>query len=215
MPMPYETTGRTNQKARTRQALVEAARRLLAEGQTPQVEDAAEASGISRTTAYRYFPNQRELLHAAQPDIAPDTLLGPDAPGTLPERLDAFVEAFCDYNFTWQHQLRAALRVALEPGAARPTLRQGRAVAWVEDALRPLAATHPRVDRHELAVAIRSAIGIESLIWLTDIAGYDRTQATRTVHRTARALLDAATDATGATGATDGAVSGKVHEKAP
>lgn len=194
--MPYEATGRTNQKARTRQALIEAARRLLADGQTPQVEDAAEAAGISRTTAYRYFGNQRALLQAAHPDIAPATLLGPDAPGALPARLDAFVEAFCDYNFTWQHQLRAALRLALEPGTAPPTLRQGRAVAWVEDALRPLAQTHPQVDINELAVAIRSAIGIESLIWLTDIAGYDRTQATRTVHRTARALLAAATGGT-------------------
>ncbi|WP_212830417.1 TetR/AcrR family transcriptional regulator [Catellatospora sp. TT07R-123] len=192
MSIPYEATGRANQKARTRQALVEAARRLLAEGHTPQVEDAAEAAGISRTTAYRYFANQRTLLQAAHPDISPMTLLGPDAPAALPARLDAFVEAFCDYNFTWQHQLRAALRLALEPGAARPTLRQGRAVAWVEDALQPLARTHPQVDIHELAVAIRSATGIETLIWLTDIAGYDRAQATRTVHQTARALLSAA-----------------------
>ena len=70
------------------------------------------------------------------------------------------------------------------------TLR--RAVAWLEDALQPLARTHPQVDIHELAVAIRSATGIETLIWLTDIAGYDRAQATRTVHQTARALLSAA-----------------------
>ncbi len=202
MEMPYEAVGRTNQKARTRQALVDAARSLLADGQTPQVEDAAAASGISRTTAYRYFPNQRALLLAAHPEISPETLLGPDAPEHLPERLDAFVEAFCDYTFTWQHQLRAALRISLDPSGEasgpqtpRPTLRQGRAVRWIEDALRPLADTDPGVDRLALAVAIRSAIGIESLIWLTDVAGYDREQATRTVGTTARALLAAATAA--------------------
>lgn len=195
MEMPYEAVGRTNQKARTRQALVDAARSLLAGGQTPQVEDAAAASGISRTTAYRYFPNQRALLLAAHPEISPDTLLGPDAPQRLPERLDAFVRAFCDYNFTWEHQLRAALRLSLEPGeqdAPRPALRQGRAIGWIEDALQPLAGTHPEADRHALAVAIRSAIGIESLIWLTDVAGYGRVQAAETVRSTARALLAAA-----------------------
>jgi AcrR family transcriptional regulator len=193
MATPYEETGRTGQKARTRNALVEATRRLLAEGRTPQVEDAAVAAGISRTTAYRYFPNQRLLLLAARPQISPDTLLGPDAPDTLPERLDAFVAAFCDYNFTWEPQLRAALRVSLEPAADRPAMRQGRAIPWVEDALRPLATTHPHVDVHELAIAIRSAIGIETLIWLIDVAGCSHERAAEIVGSTARALLGAAT----------------------
>jgi len=193
--VPYEESGRTGQKSRTRQALVDATRRLLAEGSTPQVEDAAAAAGISRTTAYRYFANQRALLMAAHPQLAPDTLLGPDAPSRLPARLDAFVAAFCDYNFTWAPQLRAALRLSLEtdaPDAPRPVLRRGNAIAWIEDALRPLADSHPHVDIRELAIAVRSAIGIEALIWLTDVAHYDRPQATETVRRTARALLAAA-----------------------
>ena len=80
MAIPYEATGRTQQKSRTRQALTAATRELLAQGLTPQVEDAAERAGVSRTTAYRYFPNQRSLLMAAHPQIAPDTLLPPDAP---------------------------------------------------------------------------------------------------------------------------------------
>ena len=77
MTTPYETTGRTEQKARTRQALVDATRELLGTGATPQVEDAAERAGISRTTAYRYFPNQRSLLLAARPQISPPTRLIP------------------------------------------------------------------------------------------------------------------------------------------
>src|SRR5690349_12522503 len=90
MGMPYEETGRTRQKARTRDALVDAARDLLAEGSTPQVEDAAARAGISRTTAYRYFANQRALLLAAQPGIQPDTLLDADAPTEPVARLDRF-----------------------------------------------------------------------------------------------------------------------------
>ena len=36
------------------------------------VEDAAAAASISRTTAYRYFPNERALLVAAHPEIIAD-----------------------------------------------------------------------------------------------------------------------------------------------
>ena len=192
MSVPYETTGRRQQKSRTRQALVEATRGLLAEGLTPRVEDAAERSGISRTTAYRYFPNQRALLVAAQPQIQPETLLDDDAPADPRARLDAFMAAFTSYNLQWEAQLRAALRLSLEQGVERPLLRQGQAVRWLEDALAPLGRSHPHIDRRELAVAIRSATGIEALIWLRDIAGQSPRQAARTVRQTARALLDSA-----------------------
>ncbi|MFD0578293.1 TetR/AcrR family transcriptional regulator [Dactylosporangium darangshiense] len=189
MATPYEATGRTRQKSRTRQALVEATRELLAEGITPQVDEAAERAAISRTTAYRYFPNQRSLLMAAHPQISPDTLLGDEAPGDVHQRLDAFMAAFSRYNFEWEPQLRASLRVSLEPQAGRTALRQGRAIGWIEDALRPLRDSHPGVDVRRLAVAIRSATGIEALIWLVDIAGQSRDEAAETVRGTAQALL--------------------------
>jgi AcrR family transcriptional regulator len=200
MAVPYEATGRTQQKSRTREALVDAARDLLAAGMTPRVEDAAARAGISRTTAYRYFANQRSLLVAAQPQIHPQTLLAPDAPMDPRARLDAFMAAFTEYNLRWEPQLRSALRLSLEPQerrpdpaeAQRPLLRRGRAVAWVEDALAPLQHSHPHIDRHGLAVAIRSATGIEALVWLLDVAGQTREQAAETVRRTAQALLAAA-----------------------
>jgi AcrR family transcriptional regulator len=198
MAAPYEATGRTRQKALTRQALVDATRELLSHGHTPRVEDAAERAGISRTTAYRYFPNQRALLLAAQPEIQPDTLLGADAPAEPRARLDAFMTAFIHYNVQWEPQLRAALRLSLEavpdqPSGQRerPLLRQGRAIGWIEDALAPLRHSHPTVNRRQLAIAIRSATGIEALVWLQDVAGHTRGQAAETVRRTAHALLDA------------------------
>lgn len=192
MEMPYERSGRTEQKSRTRQALVDATRELLTQGLTPKVEDAAERAGISRTTAYRYFPNQRSLLLGAQPQIQPDTLLGDDAPTDPRARLTAFMAAFTHYNLEYEPQLRTALRLSLEPRADRPVLRRGRAIGWIEDALAPLRHTHPHVNVHQLAIAIRSATGIESLIWLLDIAGFTPDQATETVRHTALALLDAA-----------------------
>jgi hypothetical protein len=52
MSIPYEQTGRTNQKARTRAALLDATRALLAEGVSPTVEQAADRAAISRTSAH-------------------------------------------------------------------------------------------------------------------------------------------------------------------
>lgn len=60
-PPRYERIGWTGAEARTRAALLDAARELLAEGRTPNVGEAAEAAGVSRATAYRYFPYQRAL----------------------------------------------------------------------------------------------------------------------------------------------------------
>ncbi|ETK35185.1 TetR/AcrR family transcriptional regulator [Microbispora sp. ATCC PTA-5024] len=192
MAVPYELTGRHQQKARTRRALVDATRELMAQGITPTVEQAAAVSGISRTTAYRYFPNQRLLLVAAHPETEQVSLL-PDSPPDDPAaRLDLVMRAFTRLTLEWEPQLRASLRLSLEPGAGQPVLRGGRAIGWIEDALAPLRRTHPELDVRNLAVAIRSATGIESLVWLVDIAGLTREQAVRTMTRSARALLDAA-----------------------
>ncbi|NUR83680.1 MAG: helix-turn-helix transcriptional regulator [Nonomuraea sp.] len=192
MSVPYERSGRHQQKARTRRALVEAARRLLADGADPTVEDAAAAAGISRTTAYRYFPNQYALLTAAHPQIDQASLLPPDPPADPATRLDLVMAAFTRLTLDWEPQLRASLRLSLQPGAAQPPLRGGRAIGWIEDALSPLRDTHPALDVRHLAVTIRSATGIESLIWLVDIAGFTRPQAADTLRRSAAALLAAA-----------------------
>jgi hypothetical protein len=62
-------------------------------------------------------------------------------------------------------------------------------IGWIEDALAPLNHTHPDIDTYRLAIAIRSATGIESLIWLVDVAGLSRTEATDVLRHTAQALL--------------------------
>src|SRR5262245_13023237 len=106
MPVPYEATGRRDQKARTREALVAATRRLLAGGTTPTVEQAAAEARISRTTAYRYFPSQRVLLLAAHPEVSQPSLLPADAPADVPARLGQVMRAFGRLNLEWEPQLR-------------------------------------------------------------------------------------------------------------
>src|SRR6266566_4542882 len=136
MSTPYETGGRSAQKARTRDALVAAARDLVAAGVTPTVEDAAAAASISRTTAYRYFPSKRALLLAAHPEIAAASMLPADPPHDPAARLDAVVANFTGMILDTEAQQRTMLRLSLEAGAAGRDplpLRQGRAIAWLTD----------------------------------------------------------------------------------
>ncbi|MBE1559383.1 TetR/AcrR family transcriptional regulator [Nonomuraea africana] len=194
MSVPYELSGRHQQKARTRQALISATRELLTQGLIPTVEKAAAAAGISRTTAYRYFPNQRALLLAVHPETQRQSLLPENAPSDPQARLDLVMRTFTRMTVEWEPQLRTSLRLSLEPAedADQPVLRQGRAIGWIEDALAPLRETNPEIDVHRLAVAIRSASGIEALIWLTDIASLSHEEAVETMCWSARALLQAA-----------------------
>lgn len=187
MTTPYESTGRIGQKSRTRELLVATVRELIADGATPTVEEVAEASGVSRATTYRYFPNQRALLLAAHPEIDRSSLV--DASLTdVRDRLEAVLDEHFRILVDWEPQLRTSLRLSLEPGADQPPLRSGRALVWIEDALAPLGRSTAR----RLAVAIRAAAGIEPYVWLTDIAGLSQRRALATMRETARTLLDAA-----------------------
>lgn len=188
MSTPYVESGRSRQKARTRDALVATVRALLAEGATPTVEGVAEAAGVSRTTTYRYFPNQRALLLAAHPEIEQATLLGPDAPSEVRARLDAVLDEHFRVLLDWEPQLRTSLRLSLEPGAAQPVLRGGRAIGWIEDALAPLR--DEGCDTRALAVRVRAVAGIEPYVWLRDVAGQTQQQALATMRRNAHAVLE-------------------------
>jgi AcrR family transcriptional regulator len=195
MLIPYELTGRRQQKARTRKSLIEAARAILAEGLTPTVEQAATAAAISRTTAYRYFPNQRSLLLAAHPEIEASSLLGEDAPEDAERRFERAVEALTRLIVETEPQQRAMLRLSLEPDhsdADELLLRQGRVIGWLEDALAPLGDRLPSAAIRRLVLATRSACGIEALVWLTDVAGVSREEAVDVMRWSADALFQRA-----------------------
>ena len=196
MSTPYEAGGRSAQKARTRHALAAAARDLVAAGVTPTVEDAAAAASISRTTAYRYFPNQRALLVAAHPEIAATSMLPADPPQDPAARLDAVVANFTAMILDTEAQQRTMLRLSLEAGAAEPDalpLRQGRAIAWIAEALDGLRGDLTDQQFRQLVLSIRATIGIEAIVWLTDVAGLPRNDAAALTRWSAQALLQRAT----------------------
>jgi AcrR family transcriptional regulator len=134
------TTGRANQKQRTRRALIDAAFRLSSEGRTLSMPEVAEEALVSPATAYRYFPNMRVLMlevatREAQPKI--DDLLAvlPEDPE---ERIDALVTVVTGFQFDNEALWRAVLSAILEPCPSASGCRSGAVTGWSRSRLRSL-----------------------------------------------------------------------------
>jgi AcrR family transcriptional regulator len=181
-------------RRRTHAALVAAARDLVAEGLTPTVEDAAARAEVSRTTAYRYFSSQTDLLVAAHPEVATTTFLDDDPSDDPVARVEQVLDRYLAVLLDSEAQQRTMLRLSLDPDLdderrrALP-LRQGRVIGWVNEALEPLADRWSDAERRRLACAVRSVAGIESLVWLVDVAGLSRDEARAQMRWSALAVL--------------------------
>jgi AcrR family transcriptional regulator len=192
MSTAYQETGRVRQKQRTRMALVAAARDLVAlGGRPPTVGEAAQAASVSRTTAYRYFPTQKSLLLAAHPEVDATSMLPANVGEDSEERVDAAVRGFMAMVVDTEPQQRTMLRLSLESDIEprKLPLRQGRAIGWFTEALEPLADQLGDDGVRRLAIAVRAVSGIESLVWLTDVAGLTREQAVEQMVWSAVALV--------------------------
>lgn len=125
---------------------------------------------------------------ASLPSLLPEN--PPDDPS---ERLALVVSQIIDTVIAAENRYRTMLRLSLEDKPHRESLvlRQGRAIAWIEEALAPIRTTVSRSAFRRLALAVRASIGIEALVWLTDIAGLSREDARENMAWSAQALLAA------------------------
>ena len=189
MPKLSQAGGRAAQKARTRAAIVSAARQLP----EPNVEQAADAAGVSRATAYRYFPTQQALaVELASHDVwskAEAEVRRPrrsDVAATIDRLIDVVVATV----ETDQRQVRTALRVYhdtwLRDGEA-PT-RRGRRMEWIDTIISPL----PEETRAMLRLGLALAIGPDPVVMLKDIAGVQAEEAQRVLKWVAGVMLRAA-----------------------
>ena len=183
--------GRTSQRNRTRKALAAAAQKLMRAGGQPSVTEAAEAAGISRATAYRYFPTQ-EMLWA---EVA---LFDVDGPLFAARRQgEPAAEAVADlvrrvgaWAYRNEQPLRTLLRLSLD--SATEVRRPGHRIEWIAEVLAPVrnqmdAETYDRLSR-----ALTLVIGIDPIVVMKDIAAATREQALDTLAWTARTLVEAA-----------------------
>ena len=158
------------------------------------MESASTAASVSRTTAYRYFDGIHDLLVAAYPHAERSSLLPPDAGEDVETRLRIVAKDQTRRVLEYEPEMRAVLRLSLDPGTERPALpmHRGQRIGWVEDALAPLREELDDQELRALTLGIGALLGIEAFVWLTDIAGLTRAQAAEAMQDNALRLLRAA-----------------------
>jgi AcrR family transcriptional regulator len=195
-----EQDPRANQKNRTRQAIIDAALEFIEEGVMPTVVDAAERAKVSRATAYRYFPTQRDLagtLVALNPTMkeVKAALAGSDSDDPA-ERMTVLLEAYNPRVLAAEPWMRMMNRTLLDSwlkmnreGADKSEVRVPTRRAWVEDVL--AGADLDDEARRRLTAALTLTLGIESITVLKDVCGLDDEETLDVLSWTARALLRA------------------------
>ena len=189
--------GRVNQKTRTREAIVQACRQLIASGGSVTMPEVARVALVSEPTAYRYFPDLYSLLTTALAGMwpTPTEVLTPVATSTDPVERVAFVA-----EYLARHVLRyqGAIRLMIAATIGRPDLarsRPGIRLGLIDNALDPLtdlwagsdADVLPRL-KQDLAVVISA----ESVFSLVDLYELTPDAAVASLVRSASAITAAA-----------------------
>ncbi|MDL4814496.1 TetR/AcrR family transcriptional regulator [Actinomadura opuntiae] len=192
--MEAETaTGRANQKARTRRAIVEACRDLARSGAEVTMPQVAKAALVSEATAYRYFPDLISLLQEALEGLwpGPEHALAPVAASADPAERIAFATG---YLLRHVHAHQGAVRAMISSTItvpARSGARPGMRFALIDHALAPFEGPSPDAVAR-LKHSLTLACGAEAFFVLTDLCGLSPDDAIATAVETAATLTRAA-----------------------
>jgi AcrR family transcriptional regulator len=189
-----ETPPAESRRERTRRLLISEAMRLAADGNVASVAEVASAAGVSRATAYRYFPSHSRLVN----EIVQESL-GPvrgfesrevDGAARVRDLFEATFPRFRDF----EPQLRAALQLALEHWALgrsgllrEEPFRRGFRKTILTRTAAPLLPRLGRKPHQRLLKALSLVYGIEPYVVLKDIWG----SSNREVDDIARWVADA------------------------
>jgi len=192
-------TGRSNQKERTRTAIVAAARDAVAAGGEITMPEVARRALVSEATAYRYFPDLASLLREALEGIwdSPEKAMEPVAESGDPvERIGFATEVLLREVVSHQGAVRAIISASItKPSAAG--LRPGRRFGLIDEALRPLNGTmavRQPAQFEQLKRGLAVVVSAEALFSLTDLCGLAPEEAIASAVGTARSLTAAALD---------------------
>lgn len=195
-------SGRTNQKARTRAALLRAAAELVREGEPPSIPEAADRALVSVATAYRYFSSADDLWWEASNEAVEKTSsearVRVEEAGSDPQaRLEALIRTVGFRMFDDQVPYRRAAKISLDhwfrqtdaPGSELVPTRQGRRNEQIRQAIAPLQGKLPKRDIDRIAQVLGLVIGAEAMISLTDAVGLDAPVAKKSLLDAGRWLL--------------------------
>jgi AcrR family transcriptional regulator len=193
-----ETRGRTNQKARTQRAIVEACVELIRQRQPVTMPEVAKVAMVSEATAYRYFPDLASLLAKALADDwpTPAEALAPVAASNDPVERVTFATRFllrgvAERQSVVRSMISATIAQPYLSGRARPGLRFG----LIEYALEPFVdareAANPQLLA-QLRLDLAVVVSAEALFSLIDLCGLSIDDAIDSAEKTARTLTSAA-----------------------
>jgi len=178
MVVSRQDEGRTNQKRRTRRAIIEAASELVRENRTPSVADAAERALVSRATAYRYFPSQQSLLTEVQADATQPSIegllveAGDDIEGRVVTITRELARMVLADEALFRNQVRATQDAWFAQQGDTPIpVREGRRLAWIDKALEPAKGKLGRRELARLRTGLAVVIGVDAVLALRDICG--------------------------------------------
>jgi AcrR family transcriptional regulator len=186
-------TGRVNQKARTRTAIIDACRQIIRSGRPVTMPDVARLALVSEPTAYRYFRDLISLLKVAFDDLwpSPADALDPIAGSADPVERVAFA---CEFLLRGVLAYQSAIRAMISATITRPELvaaRPGIRFGLINQALDPLDYTSLDVspDRlSQLKQDLAAVISAEALFSLTDLCRLAPEDAIASLVRTAKTI---------------------------
>lgn len=169
--------GRTNQKLRTRKALLDAADQLVTEGRKLTLARVAEKAMVSRATAYRYFPSLEALLLevalAQKVESAEQILREADDLGAA-ERVGLVHDFLYQLIVENEQQCRLFLRASMEQwlkadGDTDAPLRGARRIPMLSLALEPWRGDLDEETYSKLLCALSAMVSLEPFIALVDV----------------------------------------------
>lgn len=166
--------GRIAQKLKTREAILAKANQMLKKGIALSVEDVAREAGVSKATAYRYFPSVELLRREASLQVksqAPDDLFKNIAKDDLKGRIDRLIHYHYTLFTTNEKEFRLFLGSIITESvtAKNPPSRGSRRVVLIEEALEPLKRTVSKKVYSNMVASLSIVFGIESVTILKDI----------------------------------------------
>jgi AcrR family transcriptional regulator len=198
--VPRATWRASGPRERTHRLLREAARELLRTGRPLTVPAVAELAGVSRATAYRYFPNNDSVVLHATMSLADNPLEDTDwvppvatSPSELGARAAELVRATARWAFDHETELRTMLRLSLGPVWGQAYSRRGltNRGRWIDALLKDMPNDVPPSARDRLAAALVPLFGADAVVWTTDMAGLPREQAVELLAWMAQVLVAA------------------------
>jgi len=184
-------------RARTQRLMLQTATELMQQGHTPSVNEVAEEAGVSRATAYRYFPSQLALVQSVVNEVlGPITNWQPTYEGAE-ERLTDLLTHSLPLIDEFEATFRAALKLYLEQWAnsqhsadgTAEKFKRGHRLKMLNDAVSPLKGVLGDAELERLIGGLSALFGIETIVVLKDINGMDSSHTRNTIIWAAQALV--------------------------